>query len=113
MKMPAWFAVGDRPSNIENSQGVSLPAITDIRPHPVVNNSVINFNLPKDDFVELNVYDIEGRLLTKLMNRHLAAGEHSVRLNSNTFRKPSKGIYYCRLCVGKYTDTRKVRFLGR
>jgi hypothetical protein len=46
-------------------------------PNPFSDNTTISFYLPKDEKVQLYVFDSDGKLVQTLCNEELAAGEHS------------------------------------
>jgi ligand-binding sensor domain-containing protein len=70
--------------------------------NPITN---IVFEILKSTFVELNVYDIQGKLVTILINSYHAPGKYNVTFDVNNL--PS-GIYYYRLKTEKFTDTKKM-----
>jgi hypothetical protein len=47
-------------------------------PNPFNPNTMINFDLPEDDHVILNIYNINGQLVRTLMNGARTAGSHSI-----------------------------------
>jgi hypothetical protein len=46
-------------------------------PNPFSDNTTISFYLPKDENVQLYVFDSDGKLVQTLCNEELSAGEHS------------------------------------
>lgn len=62
----------------------------DIFPNPVASGSRISFELFESTQVELNIRDIEGRLVADLLDGVLNAGEHQVLLNGLEFQE---GLY--------------------
>lgn len=74
-------------------------------PNPVGGNAVIAFGLPRDGRVEIDVYDVSGRLVTNLAKRDYAAGYHTVEWQ--TEGSMANGIYLVRLRLGSDTITSK------
>jgi hypothetical protein len=74
-------------------------------PNPFNPVTQISYYLPKEEFVELNVYDVRGRLLERLVARIECAGEHVVEWDA---RGAPSGTYFYRLQVGDLTETRKM-----
>jgi len=59
-------------------------------PNPFNNTTFFNYQIPIDDFVEINVYDIKGRLVENLHSGFQGKGEY--RLMWDAFAAPS-GVY--------------------
>jgi hypothetical protein len=65
--------------------------------NPVTN---IKFEIPKSGFVQLNVYDITGKIVQTIVNQKLSSGEYAVDLNGNNL---TSGIYFYsfyNICAG-------------
>jgi hypothetical protein len=81
-------------------------------PNPFNPSTRISFTLPKAGYVDLNVYDVTGRLVRRLAGGHigppLQAGEHEVVFDASDL--PS-GIYFARLQAGEVSQTRKMVLL--
>ncbi|MDP8238109.1 MAG: T9SS type A sorting domain-containing protein, partial [Candidatus Hatepunaea meridiana] len=63
-------------------------------PNPFNSNTVIRYSLPESGQVQLNLYDLQGRLALDLVNNELSAGAHSISLNG---LKLVSGIYFIEL----------------
>jgi len=63
--------------------------------------------------VTLAIYDVTGRLVRELVNEPTPAGEHLARWDgrSSSGRPASSGIYFYRLSVDGWTDSRKMVLL--
>jgi hypothetical protein len=77
-------------------------------PNPFNPATIISFDLPSSSFVTLKVFDLLGREVTSLVSEQLSAGYHSRQWNGAAM--PS-GVYFYRLQVGSFTDTRKLLLL--
>ena len=64
------------------------------RPNPFNPRTKIEFGLPREGRVTLRVYDIQGRLVSTLVNGRMNAGNHTVELNGD---KLPSGVYMMRL----------------
>jgi hypothetical protein len=80
--------------------------ITDTRPNPFSESAVIQFGLPRDGFVEIDAYDVAGRLAATLVRAEYPAGHHEIDWQNDG--KVGTGIYFLRLRLGPDTVTRKV-----
>ncbi|HEY6571956.1 MAG TPA: M43 family zinc metalloprotease [Candidatus Eisenbacteria bacterium] len=64
------------------------------RPNPFNPRTKIEFGLPREGRVILRVYDIQGRLVSTLVNGRMNAGTHTVEFNGD---KLASGVYMMRL----------------
>ncbi|MDD5528769.1 MAG: PQQ-binding-like beta-propeller repeat protein [bacterium] len=78
-------------------------------PNPFSTETKISFTLPKKSFVNLDIYDITGKLVKSLSGNY-TEGKHSIGWNAkdNQGRKIKTGVYLCRLKANSYTITRKI-----
>jgi L-ascorbate metabolism protein UlaG (beta-lactamase superfamily) len=86
----------------------ALPLMYNLKqnyPNPFNPSTRIDFTLPTSLFVTLKIYDVFGKEVSTLISEELQAGNHSQLWNAVTM--PS-GIYFCKLQVGKYTETKKL-----
>lgn len=74
----------------------SETALTQSYPNPFNPTTNINYQLPKDSYVVLKVYDILGREVTTLVDGTVEAGYYSARFDGSHL---SSGIYFLRLVV--------------
>ena len=74
-------------------------------PNPFNASTVISYQLLHNCYVKLAVYDITGREVAILGTGHWAVGQHSVVWNAKDL---ASGVYFVRLEVGDFTQTRKV-----
>ncbi|MDZ7317178.1 MAG: T9SS type A sorting domain-containing protein, partial [candidate division KSB1 bacterium] len=77
-------------------------------PNPFNPCTDIQFDLPEDCFVRLQVFDIEGRLVAVLHQGELAAGSHHVRWDAENL---SGGIYFIRLSAGAFSAVQRALLL--
>ena len=70
--------------------------------NPVTN---IKFSIIESSQVNLNVYDISGRLITRLVNMQMAPGVYNYQFDASGL---SSGIYFYRLEAGKNTAVNKM-----
>ena len=74
-------------------------------PNPFNPATVISFEIPSRNFVELKIYDLLGREITSLVNEEKDAGKYSIRFNGNDL---ASGIYFYKLTAGNYSQTKKL-----
>ena len=63
--------------------------------------------------MRLEVYDVTGRLVARLVDRDQPAGHYGIEWNGgdNLGKKAASGIYFCRLQAGKDVRSRKMVLL--
>ena len=74
-------------------------------PNPFNPATKISFNVQKNTFVKLTVYDIMGKEISKLVNGIITAGMHSIEFNAMAL--PS-GVYYYKLDANGFSDVKKM-----
>jgi len=77
-------------------------------PNPFNPSTTINFELPKDAFVNLSIYDLSGKNIIQLANEKRSAGYHSFIVNAGAL--PS-GTYFYKLRTGEFTSVKKMVLL--
>ena len=77
-------------------------------PNPFNPSTLIEYSIPEESFVELNVYDILGNEIATLVNEQQPAGNYRADFNANT--KPA-GLYFARLTSNEFTKVIKMTLL--
>jgi hypothetical protein len=77
-------------------------------PNPFNPSTEIRYQLPENNHVKLQVYDILGNLVTTLVDQQMEAGYHNVIWNANHF---ASGVYFYTLRSGPYVSTKKLMLL--
>lgn len=82
-------------------------------PNPFADNTRIHFALPTTENVNLQIYDVGGRLVRTLMDRTVAAGRHRVAWDGrdNAGQTVASGVYFYRLVAGDQERERKMVFV--
>jgi hypothetical protein len=75
-------------------------------PNPFCGFTTIRYSIPKDCIVNLNVYDLNGTEVAKVVREKKQAGTYTVTLNLIGL---SDGIYYYRFQAGDYSLSRKMQ----
>lgn len=73
-------------------------------PNPFNSSTIFHYRLSKSGFVSLKVYDLLGRSVSTVVEKWLPEGDYEVNWTANGL--PS-GLYFCRLRVGEFSETRK------
>ncbi len=77
-------------------------------PNPFNPTTTIRFDLPEDNNVKLEVFNILGQKVRTLVNDFYKGGIHEVQFNS---RGLASGVYIYRLEAGSYFDVKKMILL--
>ena len=92
---------------------VQLPKEFELKsnyPNPFNSRTTIQYALPKDRLVVIQIYDMVGNAVTTLVNEHKTAGFHQVLWNGENKHgnQVGSGIYLLKLVAGEYHDTYKM-----
>lgn len=74
-------------------------------PNPFNPTTIINYQIPVQDFVRLSVFDILGREVAVLINEKQPAGNYNVEFDGKNL---ASGLYIYKIRSGEYTDTKKM-----
>ena len=88
--------------------GNEIPVKFDLHqnyPNPFNPVTKIEFDLPKNGFTTLKVYDATGSEITTLVSENLNLGKYSVNFDATNY---SSGIYYYRLESNGNVKTQKM-----
>ncbi len=77
-------------------------------PNPFNPGTVIGYQLPKDDFVTLKIYNLLGAEVATLVNESQAPGSYQVKFDASNL---ASGLYIYRLQAGEYSAVKKLMFL--
>ena len=82
-------------------------------PNPFNPTTSISYDLPKNEFVSINVFDLMGREVKTLVNKNQVAGFRSVQWNAtNNLGQPvSAGVYIYTIQSGEFRQTKKMVLL--
>jgi len=79
-------------------------------PNPFSLGTTFRYTLPRSGSVRLAIYDVQGRLVDVLVDRHMDAGSYDeVWAGRDTNDRPvASGIYFAGLTMGDQTSSRKI-----
>jgi len=89
------------------------PKVYQNYPNPFNSSTVFEFELPQDAFVDLDIYDIRGRLVKRLASEYYSAGENNIVWDgSNENReKVASGIYLFKFSSGNTVEIKQMTLL--
>jgi len=74
-------------------------------PNPFNPITKIHYQLPKNNFVTLKIYDVLGNEIITLVNEIKAAGKYQSTFDANNL---SSGIYFYKIQAGDFIDIKKM-----
>jgi len=77
-------------------------------PNPFNPSTTISYSIPKAEFVEIGVYNIQGQKIKTLIAEQKQAGHYSLKFDAKGI---SSGVYFCRIKAGSFVDVRKMILL--
>jgi len=82
-------------------------------PNPFNPETTIQFALPEESFVTLQVYNIAGQLIRTLKSEKLPAGYYRVCWDGkdDNGREMSSGVYFYRIVAGEFTQAKRMILL--
>ncbi len=98
-------------TNVATEEAAEIPAAFALEtnyPNPFNPSTTIRYALPQPAAVRLSVYDVQGRLVTVLVEAEQATGWHEVGFEAGAL--PS-GVYFYRLEAGVFRDVRQMLLL--
>lgn len=94
---------------LQNDVIIGVPQVFELNqnyPNPFNPSTKINFALPSDSRVTLDVYDISGRLVSRIINNEFrTANYYTVEFNASGL---SSGMYFYSMRAGAFAETRKM-----
>jgi uncharacterized delta-60 repeat protein len=101
--------ISNRSSSFDNNNTVSTAPVTfkisQNYPNPFNPVTVISYDIPKDVFVELKVFDILGKEITTLVNEFQVSGTYNVNFDASNL--PS-GTYIYTIKAGENAESKKM-----
>jgi len=93
---------------VKDNNSPSDFALEMIYPNPFNVHTTINYSLPEDQDVLIEVFDVIGAKVTTILNERKTAGYHSISWNASHL---SSGVYFCRIKTNVFEDTKRFTLL--
>ena len=77
-------------------------------PNPFNPTTNITFNLPKNTFVNLKVYDMSGKEVAKLISQNMNQGNYTVTFDGKNL---SSGVYFYKLESDNFSEVKKMSLI--
>ena len=107
--MAGWFNTGESVDKLTSALDYTfIPDVCSLDqnyPNPFNPTTALSYQLPASSLVKLAVYDINGRLVTELVNGWRDAGMHEVTFDGSGL---SSGVYVYQLTAGELNANGKM-----
>jgi hypothetical protein len=102
--------VDNSPSGVVEEPTPIVFSLQPSSPNPFGAGTNVRFSLPRKMDVGIAIYDLSGRLVTRLVKGEQPAGHHSVHWNGTDARghRVAAGVYFCRLTASGYSAVSKM-----
>ncbi len=77
-------------------------------PNPFNPSTTINFSIPEETFVKLEIFNSIGQKISTLVSENLSAGNYNYLWDAKGF---SSGIYFCKMTADEFTSIKKMVLL--
>jgi hypothetical protein len=77
-------------------------------PNPFNATAQIRFDVPRSSFVNIAVYDLQGRLVDELASRVFDAGTHTINYDASA---RASGMYFVQMESGNFSSAQKLMLL--
>ncbi len=109
--VPVWSFTTVEPTNVEATH--ELPALTELYinyPNPFNPETTISFSLAEAGDVTIEIFNIKGQRIVKLVDEYKEAGNHRITWNSRDQknRPVASGVYLYRMRTGDYTESSRM-----
>lgn len=98
-------------TSVEDSYENNLPGTFKLEqnyPNPFNPSSIIKYDIPKNSFVKIIVYDILGREVSVLLNEEKSPGSYEVNFDAKDL---ASGIYFYTINTGEFYQSKKMILL--
>ena len=83
-------------------------SLLNIYPNPFNPVTSVNFTLPIESEISLEVYNLQGRMVELLASGNMQPGQHSITWNADSH---SSGVYFVKMVAGDYVSTQKLMLI--
>ena len=113
----SWVVSTPTPGNLNPTQTVPVKEIntppakynlSQNYPNPFNPSTTIRFDIPRESFVKLEIFNVLGEKVSTLISKSMQAGKYEYTWNAGAF--PS-GVYFYRLSTKNFVQTKKLLFI--
>jgi hypothetical protein len=103
----------DVQTSVDEVINIQTTKMNNLYPNPFNPATNLSYQLAKDDFVTIVIYDIKGKKIKTLVEGYQTSGEYQIHWEGtkDDQSKAASGIYFFRMISGNYNSTRKAILL--
>ena len=87
---------------------IKSPFLVSAFPNPFNPITTIEFSIPIDGDVSINIYDLAGKEVSSLSNQYYSSGSHQIIWDAENY---SSGIYFIKIMSGNHINTQVVTLI--
>lgn len=77
-------------------------------PNPFNPTTKIDFDIPRDCYVSIKIYDVTGRVVKSILGERKPAGNYTVSFTSNNL---AGGVYFYKLFAGDFSEVKRMMLI--
>jgi Secretion system C-terminal sorting domain len=107
-KLSVWTALinDSELTNVESEQNLDISfSLFQNYPNPFNPTTIISYRIPKQMYVEIEVFDILGRQIRLLEQGIVASGVHEIEFDAT---ESNSGIYFYKITAGNFVQSKKM-----
>jgi uncharacterized protein (TIGR02145 family) len=108
IEIPVSLIVNEGSSDIEDDILPHKFELLNPYPNPFNPITVIGYQLPVNSAISINIYNVHGQLVEKLVDEQIDTGHHEVVWN---VKNNPNGLYIVKMSAGNYISTQKIMLL--
>lgn len=97
--------------SLSSEVNIGIPAeysLSQNYPNPFNPVTRIEYQLPVSEYVNISLYDVSGKEVSRLVNEIRQAGYHSLDINASSL---TSGVYFYTIKAGNFVNTKKLMVL--
>ena len=95
----------ERPEAVSLNSVEQIATSIDLYPNPAQSTTTLSYNLTSSSNVTLNIFDMNGRLISSLNKGRQGAGLHTQEISLSSL---SKGVYMIQIITNNATQSSKL-----
>ena len=100
--------IKNAPTNVEEEDAIHDFSLKQNYPNPFNPTTTIKYQIPKESFVTIKLFDMLGKEIAILVNEEKQIGSYEIKFDA--LNLPS-GVYLYKLTSGNFTETKKMILL--
>jgi len=100
-----WEIHYTKTGQIADEQSVGSLSYISINQNPVRKSAAITFSTSDPGYVNVTIYDVQGKKVRDILNAYRPAGIHTINFDAENIES---GVYFIRLDTKGFSDVRKV-----